>query len=510
MKIETLRQAGVSAVSAETADIQAIAAAGFMRLRHCTYYLLQVVRPVEACSWLADRIGTGGVMSVRELRGAPEGAADRARERRAEASMVAFTHAGLVALGIEAHPDYPFPTAFAEGMTSDVRAKLLDDEPGAWQWRDTATVREAREVHILYARYSEGAQRSPERLIDTERDGVAIARLVETCPQYAVLDPVTGTWEGFEPFGFRDGIANPLVEGLMESGRYAARIRGSDALADDANVAAGEFILGHQNEYRERSYCPDVVGWPRRALADGVMQNFAFNGTYLAVRQIEQDVEAFRRFEASARDAGQPRLTALMVGREKDGTPLVQCPVAPTSLDAFRYRTADLEGFQCPRGSHVRRANPRDTLGHKSSAGVLASKLHRLLRRGRVFATSGDHCAQQPQEPRPHRERCGAGIFFIALNADIERQFELVHGRWINGASFGDLNAQVDPLLGPSGGAFSVPALPFGQRHPGLAAFTRVQGGGYFFAPGLRALRFIADPVRAGRALQSTGERTDG
>ena len=56
--------------------------------------------------------------------------------------------------------------------------------------------------------------------------------------------------------------------------------------------------------------------------------------------------------------------------------------------DAFRYRVDDAEGFQCPLGSHIRRGNPRDTLGFDVASGVAQSKRHRLIRRARLATDS--------------------------------------------------------------------------------------------------------------------------
>jgi putative iron-dependent peroxidase len=130
----------------------------------------------------------------------------------------------------------------------------------------------------------------------------------------------------------------------------------------------------------------------------------------------------------------------------------------------------------CPKGAHVRRANPRDTLGVDVPSSVKSSKLHRLLRRG-----------------RPYREASGRqGIFFIACNADLERQFEFVHQRWLQNPRFGTLANQDDPIVGSQScpKIFTIPGTPSGNE-VSLQHFTTTLGGGYFFLPGLKALDFI-------------------
>jgi putative iron-dependent peroxidase len=271
-------------------------------------------------------------------------------------------------------------------------------------------------------------------------------------------------------------------------------------------VATGEFILGHDNEFGERAYCPDVAGWEKFPGNCGT--RFAHNGSYLAVRQIEQHLDKFRQWETSdpayQAGAGEPTLAEKIIGRRKSGEPLGQGQVAaganPADQD-FSFRVGDAEGFQCPRGSHIRRANPRDTLGWDVGSGVANSKLHRLLRRGRAYRDKpecGDPGTASCQASAG-RQDCGKGLFFIALNADLDRQFEFVQQRWIASAKFADLWNETDPALGVgSGREFSIPGCqPIGRRLNGLPQFTTVIGGGYFFMPSLRALEFIASGIGA-------------
>jgi hypothetical protein len=44
----------------------------------------------------------------------------------------------------------------------------------------------------------------------------------------------------------------------------------------------------------------------------------------------------------------------------------------------------------------------------------------------------------------------------------------------------------------------TIPKRPIRKKITGLPAFTSVKGGAYFFLPGIRALRFLADGVQAG------------
>ena len=120
----------------------------------------------------------------------------------------------------------------------------------------------------------------------------------------------------------------------------------------------------------------------------------------------------------------------------------------------------------------------RDMLAHDVASGIASSKLHRLLRRGRPY-TSADGKT--------------VGVFFIACNTDLERQFEFIHQRWMRNPRFPELEDEDDPMLGASGGArrFSMPGLPAGRRIS-FQSLTTTVGGGYFFLPGFKALEAIA------------------
>ena len=305
--------------------------------------------------------------------------------------------------------------------------------------------------------------------------------------------------------------SNPSVSGTGSHSRGSrsssrSRIDGPDV------VKAGEFLLGHVNVYGEDAYCPDASGF--RKFAGNDTTAFARNGTYLAVRQIRQDLARLRELEAElGRRPGRTKPTPVerMMGRHKDGKPILACPTehAPGDVNNFQFRLDDLEGFHCPRGSHIRRGNPRDALGWDNESGVFSSKLHRLLRRGRAYRESapclsaGALCDQVAVQAD-----CGAGLFFVALNADLERQFEFVQGRWIASPTFADLAGEADPILGETERSFSAAGYePIGSRLPSLPELTQVVGGGYFFMPGKQALDYLVYRAKAyGGADRRTSE----
>ncbi|WFU45128.1 Dyp-type peroxidase [Bradyrhizobium sp. CB82] len=396
------------------------------------------------------------------------------------AIAIAFSFSGLTRLGCMETREHPFPTPFRSGMGSDVRALLLRDNPRKWRWADVDGDGIARgPVHVLIAEWTEKDAESP--ISDVDEKVFCVIRVENDPCSFRKIEGETEE-KLHEAFGFRDGLAQPVIQGLRQDDGVGLSKAKAEAgpLYEDRVVSPGEFILGYRNEYDELAYCPNVEGWTESGRAKHPGGRFALNGSYLAVRQIEQDVAAFDAFRA----LHGKEVCEKMMGRQVTGLPLGWDPNKPMSdskADAFRFRVEDANGFTCPKGSHIRRVNPRDTLGVDVQSSIKSTKLHRLLRRG-----------------RPYREESNGetrkGIFFIACNADLERQFEFIQQRWVRNPSFVNLHAD-DPFVGSSDPktfpkSFSMPGLASGEE-VSLATFTATLGGGYFFLPGIAALNFI-------------------
>jgi Dyp-type peroxidase family len=216
------------------------------------------------------------------------------------------------------------------------------------------------------------------------------------------------------------------------------------------------------------------------------------NGTYLAVMKIHTRVAAWRQYlrANAAGPAEEERLAAKMVGRWPSGAPLTLAPDRddpelggdPHRNNAFLYAADDPRGLKCPMGSHVRRMNPRD------SEIIGVTRLHRVFRRGTAYG---------PTLPEGVLEDDGIdrGIMFVFVGADLERQFEFIRKEWVESGLFIGSQGEKDPLLGSHDGTgqFTIPREPIRQRLKGLPAFVTTRGGEYFFAPGLRAVRWLAN-----------------
>jgi putative iron-dependent peroxidase len=472
-------------LSEQLGDIQGMIGTGYGWLYSSRFWLLTIKdgREDDARKWLSGLVHSGLVGSVADVR--------ESRDKPIEAALaIAFSYSGLTRLGFKETEAHPFPSPFRSGMGSDLRALLLKDLYREWRWSDIdGTV--CRPTHILIAEWSSRDTKPALPAIDEDVFGT-----IRIDDDPCTLRPANANTapKSFEAFGFRDGLAQPVIRGLRfeDSVGLKQTVRDAGPLYDDRVVAPGEFILGYRNEYGEFTYCPNLEGWTGAAgHTDG---RFGLNGTYLAVRQIEQDVKAFEKFRAVK---GKEYCEKLM-GRRQDGKPLSwkgdpNAQISDSEADAFRFRVDDANGFDCPKGSHIRRVNPRDSLGIDVKSSIKSTKLHRLLRRGRPYLEEN-----KDQAPRK-------GIFFIACNADLERQFEFVHQRWVRNPNFGCLHDQDDPIVGSPAAnkKFSIPGLASGKEMS-LASFTQTLGGGYFFLPGIKALKFIVDHG-AGMAPNDTG-----
>jgi Dyp-type peroxidase family len=438
-------------------DVQGLVARGYSTLKAARFLLLGLDDGDAARRWLGSMVDT---VTAGEER--PEG----------RAVNVAFTGEGLARLGLAPAVLAQFPNELVSGMTTEHRRRILGDRgpdaPENWDWGGPQTPGIGA-VLLLYA-----------------RDDVELARLVgeqsaalSDAGIQAVHQLETSDLDGFEPFGFRDGISQPIVEGLSKSG------------PPGQTVKTGEFVLGYENEHGK------LTDEPLLELAGGIGRN----GTYLVLRQLRQDVRGFWRFidSATANDEEMVRLASRMVGRWPGGASLTLSPdgddPALAEENDFGYHAADADGARCPIGSHVRRSNPRDSLDPRpgTARSLAINRRHRILRRGREYGqllTPSEALSAPARGEEPER-----GLHFICVNANIARQFEFVQHTWANNPKFAGLYDDSDPLTGPSqpfGGTFTVQANGVRSRLTTVPRFISVKGGAYFFLPGLRALRTLA------------------
>lgn len=376
---------------------------------------------------------------------------------------VAFTYQGLRALGVPQNSLDSFAPEFQQGMAA--RAAELGDvgESSARNWEKPLG---SPDVHVALAALSPDAARL-EAVLERARRAYQELSGVEVIWRQDCYQLPTGRTS----FGFKDGIGQPPVEG---SGIPSSNPK-------ERPIKAGEFILGYADETGRLPPMPtpDVLGK---------------NGTYVVFRKLHTRVVAYRQYlraKASSREE-EALLGAKMVGRWQSGAPLTLSPQRDDpKLGADRHRNNDflyrddLRGFKCPAGAHARRANPRDAFDHEMSVDV---RLHRMIRRGTSYG---------PMLPEGVLKDDGVdrGIIFVFVGAHLKRQFEFVKTQWLNDGIFIGAPAEKDPLVGPNDGSgvFTIPQRPIRRRLQNLPPFVVTRGGEYCFAPGLRAMRWLAE-----------------
>jgi Dyp-type peroxidase family len=396
---------------------------------------------------------------------------------------VAFTHRGLAALGLDPTMLDSFPEDFRQGMRA--RAPLNGDtgpnDPQGWDdaWQGGG-------VHGWVGAYARSAQALGDFARDFEAWLSATPHLVRAGGEdvsrfYAdparpmhIDDPASNPTRPvvLEHFGFRDGVSNPPVAGMPQDGPAT----GIGMLNKDGSwspLPAGEFLLGQVDVDGEVPPGPQPEALAR-------------NGSFMVLRKLAQDVDGFRAYVAgvaASAGIGADALAARFFGRHRDGTPLAD----PSTLNGFTFGD-DPQGRRCPLGAHLRRANPRDSMGF----GTVLVDRHRILRNGITYGRPVPHGVPQAAV----NGDAGQGLMFIAFNTSFAGQFEFVTQQWLNFGNDQNQGNDRDPVVG-----VQVPPARFvvpgdGLRPTvvcaGLPQFVRLRGGDYFFLPGIAAVAALA------------------
>ncbi|WP_192355945.1 Dyp-type peroxidase [Mesorhizobium mediterraneum] len=455
---------------------------------------------------------------------------------------IGFTYLGLRALDLPTRTLRLLPDEFIDGMgcRADILGDVQGSAPERWDpvWRSHLDD-SLRPVHV-WVSLNVGANPdgSPlpdlaewtgwlEGLVAKSQDGVTMlsghgadgtGRWQDSSALMAPRPDGTMMIVPKEPFGFTDGVSDPVFQGQFAPEAEALAVIGAGKIAEGRYdieksweaLETGEFILGQVDEGQEFPVATQPPG-------------FARNGTFMVWRKLREDLPAFdteMRRQASLwkqvtgttdDEEAYETVCAKLVGRWRSGVPLLAAPnwadhqrlmvewadcfTAREGVDqkrraafsmmmtGFRYGD-DLDGAKCPFGAHIRRANPRDMLDPTLSATHGSSTLtnrRRILRRGLPYAD-------------PDGER---GVIMMALCSSLFRQFEFIQQQWM---SYGlDFEAGNDtcPLTGnraesdkhviPAGPANATPFIA-----AGLPEFVTTRGGDYFFIPSLSAIRMIA------------------
>lgn len=466
----------------EMGDIQALLKSGFGSLGGMRAVLLQIEDRAAVRPWL-DALKPTTVLDAEQ--------ALRKNEQLDEVVQLAFTARGLRALGWSDDKLVAFAPEFLDGLAGNERkSHRLGDSggnaPSEWCW---GCGEREPDVLVLLLTHRDRLDAHTTRLEDGARaSGFAVLESFASCPSRTTGGP------GTEPFGFADGLSQPAIDW---DGRVA--VHGAANRLYRNTIAAGEFVLGHKNEYGFVADHPVHLGR---------------NGSYLVYRQLEQNVVGFWRWLAKRTGSaeGAVALAERMVGRKRDGHAMAGLPADPDHGFVF---DGDPDGLHCPIASHVRRANPRSgddpngrkgflrdlvsSLGFVGEAGqdaVASARFHRLLRRGRSYGAMLEPETAMRLEANPEP----TGLHFLCLNASLARQFEFVQDAWIASSAFGGRAGEQDPLLG-NRQPLADGSVPDCFRYvdeageprlcTGMPPFVTVRGGAYFFLPGLAGLQAL-------------------
>jgi Dyp-type peroxidase family len=423
---------------------------------------------------------------------------------------VALTYEGLRFLGMPEEQLAWFPQEFREGM--EARASMLGDfranHPRRWRLpqrsapagapgHDTAV--ELAAVHLVIQLRigapgndaSDPADRNHPlhgtiaKLFGNPGQGGTRpgVRLLAVEPLRRYLNDKERIQEHF---GFADGDGQPVLDAVPEGAVYRNQVH------------LGELLLGYPNEAD-----PAPQG---HSDAERERIRFFHNGSFLVVRKLRQDVAAlYETVRKASRATGldEDLIFAKLMGRHRDGRPLIDA----AAINDFDYR-ADGQGKVCPFHAHIRRANPRQDEtgpGPQGPQDPPGRRRPRIMRRSMSYGPRYPFPAAAPEDGYMDdgQER---GLMFMAYNASISEQFEVIQRWLVGGNSSGGFSGQSDSLLGvPEVGEersfrFEHPVDGVPRSHrialdaaPGVdeesRPYVRVEWGAYLFTPSVHALQ---------------------
>lgn len=436
-------------ITAETEqNIQSLVFTGFGSLKAGRLLRLMGITPV----WLKrifDRIGFG-------------------RNRHELAVQLLLTASGAERLGASREDISLLGREFEQGMTSPQSRQRLGDVAGAasehWGWSD----RTHEAVLLVYAKDHASLQLQ----IDSLTLGVVVASSQD------IYLPENGR----EAFGFMDGLSN------LQLDRPDREV--PNAIPD------GELLIGHEDAQG------DIMD----------LGPLGKDSSFVAARELEQDVAKFWKFWIDAADGDAKQavfLASKAMGRWPNGMPLLpdqtEEPAYEQSKAVIQSFSDDRQGKGCPFGSHVRRSHPRDTLGESAEVSRKISRLHRIMRRGRLYGPPAPvDCYPEPlQEPMDlsHQgtNEDARGLMFLCICADLRQQMEFIQQNWLNAPKHADLYNEVDPILahGEMPRTFGMRTCSYKRYIDGVGGYVLPKGGAYYLLPSKSVLESLLSAADA-------------
>lgn len=343
----------------------------------------------------------------------------------------------------------PKPTTWEKGFRGEIHALV--------------TVADATEVAAENAAQTIAASLGNVGTVTTVEEGTVLRR--ETSAK---------EWEPVEHFGYFDGISNPL---FTKRDLAKERPENMGRTQWDPGAPLTQVLADDPHSDVPEAY-----------------------GSYLVYRKLGQNVELFRervKALATSLKVDEDLAGALVVGRFRDGTPVLRDKVASPGqevLNDFNFQEDGSES-RCPFHAHIRKVNPRGTTPLTSPE---KERKHRIVRRGIPYGRPMPGIAEpMPSDPNPAAPR---GLLFMCFQRDINRQFEFIQRTWADNVIFprGILwaNTGDDPLIGQDPDEAQRWPKRWGDEDAGTKTFNfesavTLKGGEYLFAPSIPFIRSL-------------------
>lgn len=331
-----------------------------------------------------------------------------------------------------------------------------------------------------------------------------------------------------EPFGFEDGISQPL---FLKTD--IDKLTGTDKWDPSANLRLVLNVDPFGQQFDENTSDP-----------------YSF-GSYLVYQKLEQNVTAFndkitdlaRTLENQAKDC-QPKeeteqlVRAFTMGRfREDGRPVAEygslssSPESEVVCNNFNYEEdgfSDESRWRCPFHAHIRKVNPRAINNNVYSLEQYDDspenqRKRRIVRRGTSYGAPNEkhmsllsvstqanlvHYKNLLETLGEKMEVGKEGLLFVCFQSDIRSQFEKLRG-YANDKDLGPNktgNAGADPVAGKrtlytsewprqtwprKWGDSTNPVEE--QEFDGFSEVVTPRGGEYFFTPSLSFLKSLQE-----------------
>jgi deferrochelatase/peroxidase EfeB len=461
----------------------------------------------DGCLCLVSLEGPAGADSLlRALAPTPES------DSNAELIVtLGFTADGLRACGLNDDELEQFPLEFRQGMAA--RAGLLGDvrgnHPRRWAlprrnwpaalsspWDEpTAAEFSLDAVHaIIQLRW---CGQSPDAANPDATRQLLARSLRDKMDPLQGVRPLSVQWmrrmkhngKVVEHFGYTDGQSQPEFASATSSDY-------------DNHVHLGEALVGHPNAADD-------------SLPEAALPAVLRNGSFWVVRKLAQNVELLNKAvadvvkqESQRSNVDAATVRAKLMGRwpakdgddSKAGQPML--PTPSDRINDFTY-ARDPNGDRCPLGAHIRRANPRETAPLDGPPPIPGARPARLVRRSLPFGPS------YTKEPAAER-----GLMFMAFNASLAEQFEVIQ-QWLSGGnSAGNPSTHGCPFVGvPESGrqryfrfvhnnhTVRVALDGGGTLGPEPHALVRLLWGAYLFAPSISATHELQQRAKSAQQV---------